>query len=207
MNKIFEFAIIILLVFSLFSCGAGNDETALPTFSTEELNKILDTSFSPEPYVTLAEGLVELNEQELSEIISLVPKDKYEHYPELQIVPSKATLYKDGEEFSIDISDPRLIGLINLYNNSVYSMQYAYTQGVLDMNDLELYKSQEPRLELVYDTYENLWQATFDTIIVTNEWFVCVSHDTPAYDGLYPHTVFGRTPLYLEYCWLDLFGF
>ena len=149
MKKIFEFAIIILLVFSLFSCGAGNDETVLPTFSTEELNKILDTSFSPEPYVTLAEGLVELNEQELSEIISLVPKDKYEHYPELQIVPSKATLYKDGEEFSIDISDPRLIGLINLYNNSVYSMQYAYTQGVLDMNDLELYKSQEPRLELV----------------------------------------------------------
>ena len=92
MKKIFEFAIIILLVFSLFSCGAGNDEAALPTFSTEELNKILDTSFSPEPYVTLAEGLVELNEQELSEIISLVPKDKYEHYPELQIVPSKATL-------------------------------------------------------------------------------------------------------------------
>ena len=202
-----NFAVIILLVLSLFSCSTSDDEKSLSTFSSEELDAILDLTFSSDPLADLNGQHVKLDDQELKEIISAVPKDKYEHYPELQIVPSKATLYKDGEEISIDISDPRLIGLINLYNNSVYSMQYAYTQGVLDMNELELYKSQEPRLELTYTPHGDYWPTPFDTIIVTNEWFVCISHDIPAYDGMYPHTAFGRVPLCWEYPWLDLFGF
>jgi hypothetical protein len=47
----------------------------------------------------------------------------------------------------------------------------------------------------------------FNTMIVTNERFVIVSHDLPYANGYYPFTAYGRNPLYRSYPWLELFEF
>ena len=78
-----------------------------------------------------------MTDNEMKSIIHNLPDDKYETYPDLHNIPLVATLYKGGEVISIDLDDARLIRIINFYNNSVYYSQYAYTQGLLNINYLE----------------------------------------------------------------------
>jgi hypothetical protein len=129
-------------------------------------------------------------------------------------VPLSATLYKDGETTRIDVADPRLIGLINLYNNSVYHRQHAYTQGLLNIDAQNEVWSESFKLVITFEPKEinNTFYDTnitaYDTFIVTNESFTLINHSVPGYDQEeYPHKAVGHVPLYGHYAWLDLFGF
>ena len=67
-----------------------------------------------------------------------MPDEKYESYPDLQNIPLSAVLYKNGEKITLDPADPRVIALVNLFNNSVYTGQCSYTQGYLPAVSLGL---------------------------------------------------------------------
>ena len=187
-------------------------------YTLEELEAILNTSFSPFPFSKVVESEDQLTDNEMKSIIHNLPDDKYETYPDLHNIPLVATLYKGDEVISIDLDDARLIRIINLYNNSVYYSQYAYTQGLLNINYLEKEVLNEDfRLVLTFSTksnnnsirYDTNIQA-YDTIIITNKGFVLIGHNLPGYEGQedeYPFRSVGHDPLYYNYRWLDLFGF
>ena len=160
-----------------------------------------------------------LSNEEISAIISNIPSDKYESYPNMHTMPLSATLYKDGEKTSIDVDDPRLIRLINFFNQCVYYSKCAYTQGLYSLNDLEDgIVNGEFRLELTYAPYGTEAPSPYgkcttmcDTIIITNtDSFTLIAHDLQGYEGeeeSYPDYAVGFFPLYYSSPWLDLFGF
>ena len=206
MKKAIILCLILLSLFAfLFGCRDGDGEKG-----TEESSKIAeavtDQSFSS-PFSSVKEEDIKLSDAAIRDIISDIPSDRYEIYPERHIIPLSATLYDCDKVTSIDINDPRLIRLINFYNNSVYHGYYSYTQGVLSTSEVESAKSESKRLILTYAPYGEEWATLYDTIIVTKKWFVAVCHDVPAYDGEYPDTAFGHIPLYYYYDWLELFDF
>ncbi len=172
--------------------------------------------YSNAPYRVVEEGQILTNE-EIGAIVSLVPTDGYEEYPELHSTPITATLYKGGEETALDVNDKRIVGLMNFYNNSVYFSQYSYTQGLLPFDDIEKYSSEEFRLVLSFEPDKETSVIGYDTnilrcdtFIVTNKWFVIIAHDSQGYEGeedRYPYAAYGHSPLHLDYPWLDLFGF
>jgi hypothetical protein len=196
---------LILLSLSAFLFGCRDGEK-----DTEEGGKIAeaitDQSFSS-PFSGVNEGDLMLSDDAIRDILSAIPSDRYEVYPDRHIIPLSATLYDGNKVTSIDINDPRLITLINFYNNSVYHGYYSYTQGVLSTSELEATKSESKRLVLTYAPYGEEWATLYDTIIVTEKWFVAVCHGVPAYDGVYPNTAFGHIPLYYYYDWLELLDF
>ena len=194
------------------------DSVASSFESTPHLETILNTSFSPSPFSKIVEGEDQLTDNEMKAIIQNLPGDKYETYPDLHNVPLTAVLYKGDEVISIDLDDERLIRLINLYNNSVFYNQYAYTQGLLNINYLEKeVLSEDFRLVLTFSTKDNNTSIrydtniqAYDTIIITNKGFYLLGHNLPGYEGQedeYPFRVVGHDPLYYSYNWLDLFGF
>ena len=183
-------------------------------FSPEELNELIDPDFADEPYEYVEEGS-ELTTSELKAIISKVPTDKYDDDPSLHNVPRTATLYKNGEITFIEPKDPRLIGLVNLYNNSVYNSQYSYSQGLVNAEFVKEVENEEFRLVLTYTPdipkdnkgYEN---SQYDTIIITNKYVTLLAHDLPGYEDNekdYPFRAICHIPLHSQYPWLDLFGF
>ncbi len=186
--------------------------------TTEELEIMRNPNFASSPFSNVVEGTDRLTDDEMKSILLDLPTDKYEIYPNLHNIPLTATLYNDDDVVSIDLKDPRLIKLINFYNNSVYYHQYYYTQGLLNIEYLEKEVLNEDfRLVLTFSTnndsasvsYDTNIQA-YDTIVVTNKWFVLLGHDLPGYEGQedkYPFRAIGHTPLFYDYCWLDLFGF
>lgn len=186
--------------------------------TTEELEILQNPNFAYSPFFTVVEGADKLTDDEMKFILLNLPADKYEIYPNLHNVPLTATLYNGDDVVPIALNDPRLIKLVNLYNNSVYYRQYYYTQGLLNIEYLEKEVLNEDfRLVLTFSakntgdsvSYDTNIQA-YDTIVVTNKWFVLLGHDLPGYEGQedkYPFRAIGHTPLFNDYCWLDLFGF
>ncbi len=205
--------VILLAVFSLVSfvsCNGGKNAVQ------KNPDRWIDLSFSETPYGNVNEG-EPLTEETLKEIVSVVPSEQYESYPCLHTVPLSATLYKNGKKASLDVTDSRLIGLINFYHNSIYHHKYAYTQGLLNIDTLEETVLHESfRLVLTFETKETSYfpydtnVLRYDTLVVTNRDFTLIAYDIPGYEGeedQYPYKAVGHKPLFLSYPWLDLFGF
>lgn len=210
MKKTISLLISSILLLGIFSGCSGN--SIKYGISTEP--EVLNSKFSSPFYSEDIKRNDSLTDDEVYTILSKVPFDQYEAYPDQHNVPISATLYKDNEEILIDIRDRRLIRLINFYNNAVYHWRYAYSQGCLKPEDIEATESESYRLVLKYtpvdfedtdDAHGDTYGTLYDTIIVTNEVFVPICHDIPCYTG--PSTAFYYLPLYREYPWLDLFGF
>ena len=136
----------------------------------------------------------------------------------MQNIPISATLYKDGETLSIDVNDPKLIRLVNLFNNALYHEKCAYVQSYLSDTHLEEVSGEAFRLELKYESYGDVLPGPyvnnptrFDTLVVTNtHGFVLINHDQPAYSGGKPgYSVLaaGYSPYSWQCQWLDLLGF
>ncbi len=168
----------------------------------------------PGPFPGVDEGIT-LSEKKLQAIISNVPSDKYESFKGLHGAPLTATLYKDGEVTSLDVNDPRIIRLMNLYNNAVYNSQYSYTQGLLSIDYMSKVTSEEFRLELTFTpssgyAYYDTNILRYSTFIITNSQFFLINYDMPGYEGeedRYPYLARGHSPLHDHYAWLDLLGF
>ncbi len=225
MNKKFFVALLSLLI-SLAATGCDTADTERDTTETEsesvtlredETKELLNQSFSPAAFFDHGEADPALTAEEIKSALANIPTDQYEAYPDTHTVPVSATLYKNGEAISIDVSDPRLIGLINLFNNSVYYEKCAYTQGLLPADYIDKHVTGcDFRLELTYTPYGETAPAPYstcttmcDTIVVTDE-FTLISHDLPGYEGedeRYLFRAVGLDPLYGSYHWLELFGF
>ena len=226
-----SFALSVLFPIGLTACDhIGNDRNENGTskqmetadlhsdkeYTPEELETILNPSFSSSPFFNVVEGEDPLSVDVMRDAVHDLPPPPPETYPDLHTVPLTATLYKGDEVISIDLNDSRLIRMMNLYNNSVYYRQYAYTQGLLNINYLEEVLNEEFRLVLTFRTknndsirYDTNIQA-YDTMIITNQGFVLIGHNLPGYEGQedkYPFQAIEHTPLFNHYCWLDLFGF
>lgn len=204
MKKTIALLISAVLLLSTFG-GCSDDEKDMDGISTAQ--ELLMTEYSSPFYdENIKFNESKLSDKEIDAILSEVPADQYEAYPDQHNIPLTATLYKDGEEITIDIRDRRLIRMMNLYNNAVYYWQHAYSQGSLGPEELQEVESESFRLVLTYTSEESeSFETLFDTIVVTNEHFVGICHDIPFGDD--PSTALIRLPLYREYPWLDLFGF
>lgn len=203
----------LLLALSLFAvCFSGcNDPgnqadgtVTHKSYSSEELSGMRTADFSPVPYAERTR----LSDEEIKSVIAKVPSDKYETYPGLTMDLTSATLYCDGEVTSVDLKDQRLVKLINLFMNTIYYRQCAWTQGLLNgtyLDDLE-----KESFKLVLDCQyggDGIHPSTYDTIIVINEWFVLLDYDAQNYNGEDLPCAMGYEPLSRDYRWLDLFGF
>lgn len=169
-----------------------------------------DSSAYPKAYVYVAEGTSESKVQELNweTILASIPEDHYQVYPGLHAAPLTATLYKDNEIKELDTNDPRLIKLMNFYNNMVYNEVYSYTQGSFPPKEYNGLASSDFRLELTYTPNwdDASFETTFDKMLIVDNAFVGVRSETPF--GEYPFSSFGRYPLYAANVeWLKLFGF
>ena len=165
-------------------------------------------TISSEPYVTIDKKNIE---QETSQIdwdtvIKKIPSDYYEQYPGQLSAPLTATLYKNGETIPLDIYDPRLVRLLNFYNNSVYYRNHSYTQGSYN-SEYPYANTYEYRLMLTYAPIHSSMEDSFDKQIVYGSAFIGVRSNIPFGDD--PFSTFGRWPLKslisgIE--WLPLFG-
>ena len=191
----------------------GSTSTAQSTSQSTPAATTAPYTF-PGPFPGVDEG-VKLSKKELQAIISNVPSDKYESFKGLHGAPLTATLYKDGEVTSLDVNDPRIIRLMNLYNNSVCNSQYSYTQGLLSIDYMSKVTSEEFRLELTFTpssgyAYYDTNILRYSTFIITNSGFFLINYDMPGYEGeedRYPYLARGHSPLHGNYAWLDLLGF
>lgn len=189
----------LLLIAAILAACASTDYSAKPFF------KIEGPDFSPSD-LRVKFGMAK------------IPSDQYEAYPSTQNVPISATLYKDGEPLSVDVNDPKLIRLVNLFNNALYHEKCAYVQSYLSDTHLEEILGEDFRLELKYEPFGDVLPgpyvndpARFDTLIVTNSYgFVLINHDQQAYSGDRPgYSVLaaGYSPFGWQCQWLDLLGF
>ena len=213
-KRIFTLLISLLLLATVAGC---NDTDAEP-LSEEEKSALVSNSFTSDTFFNAEEG-DDLTNEEIRSVISKIPSDKYESYPDTHNIPLSATLYKDGKAILLDRDDPKLIGIINLFNNCVYHSQCAYTQGLLPLDYIEENViGSDFRLELKYTPCSDTGPLPYgkstigcDTIIITNSSnFTLIANDLPGYDGQeerYPYRAVAFSPLYNGYPWLDLFGF
>ena len=195
-------------------CGCNKFKPVRQELSAEELQEIVASDVSSSFF---EKGEV-VPDSKLNAVMPTIPEDKYEPYLNMQTVPLTATLYKDGQATTIDVRDARLIKLINFFNNSVYYDNYAYSQGLLNLEGIEKVENKDFRLELTYTPSYPKGAAygstmRFDTIIVTNEYFTLMAHDLPGYEGEekdYPFCAMVFEPfgdLASQRDWLDLFEF
>lgn len=193
------------------------EPTQNPTTGTTENTTSTETStvnkkpqYLSEPYVYIKENGFDINHSIVSTfdwetIINKIPATYYEEYPELYGAPLTATLYKNGTSAELDINDPRLVRLINFYNNTMHHRLCSYTQGSFNSTDLEKLENNSFRLVLTYTPIAGSIETSYDTIIVNNNGFVGICHNNPF--GSYPPYAYGRYPLHTDYNWLDVFGF
>ena len=198
----------------------SSEETSVPDTSENTAHLVTD-KFSAAPFLNIKEGDKDLSVAEMKAIISQIPSDKYEAYPDTHNVPLAATLYKDGEVIEIAADDERLIRLTNFFNNSVYHSQCGYAQSYLSLEYLEEHvTSSDFRLELKYEPYGDEGPSPYgrcttgcDAIMVANDdtMFALIAHHMPSYDWeeeKYPFLIAGFTPFFgYNYTWLELFGF
>lgn len=148
--------------------------------------------------------------------LSKIPSDYYEDYT-VDLKPLTATLYQNGEVISIDVTDERLVRLLNYFNNALFHNQCAYTQSYVSPADCGL--DDAFRLELTYEPYGDVRPGAyeneptkFDMIVVTNSSFdfMLIDHDTPISYGetTYPFLVAVYIPFEEKQgACLEMFGF
>ena len=172
---------------------SNTGEETTNTTDSEEPN--VSAEFSTIPFLDINEGDSKPPIEEIRSAIEAIPCDKYECYPSLQIAPVSATLYKDGEVISIGINDPRLIRLINFFNNALHHDKCAYILAFLSEDYLEEnVNNANFRLELKYkpfgsvmpSPYENA-PTNYDTAIITGYYssfyFTLINKNSPITDG------------------------
>lgn len=226
-KRILAIFISVLLISNISACNyvpKGDIQDQIQESSSDtstpkkELETILNPNFSSSPFLRVVEGSDPLTDDEIKSIIRGIPDSQYETYPNLHDMPIAAILYKGDKIVPVNLNDTRLIRLINFYNNSVYYDQYSYTQGLLSIDYLEAKVLNEDfRLVLTFIAKNNSTSVSYDTniqaydtIVITNQWFVLIGHDLQGYEGQedkYPYRAVGHIPLFNNYCWLDLFGF
>ena len=173
---------------------------------------------TPEKTEESTEAFSFTEEDALSAAISQIPSDHYESYPNQHGRPLSATLYKNGEVIELDVNDPRLIRLVNFFNDALYRKECAYLQSYLKWSFLESsVNHQEFRLELEYQPYGDKNPAPYskeyslcDTVVIADDMFVLINHEIAAYGDAerYPVLAAGFTPHSANGAlWLDLFGF
>lgn len=197
MKRIFCYLILFALLFSFTACQNGE---------------------TPEKTEESTEAFTFTEEDALSAAISQIPSDQYVTHANQHGRPLSATLYKNGEVIELDVNDPRLIRLVNFFNDALYRKECAYSQSYLKWSYLEgSVNHQEFRLELKYQPYGEKVPSPYsaeyamsDTVVITGNNFVVINHDQVAYDNAerYPVLAAGFTPHSAnEASWLDLFGF
>jgi hypothetical protein len=197
MKRIFCYLILFALLFSFTACQNGE---------------------TPEKTEESTEAFTFTEEDELSAAISQIPADQYVTHANQHGRPLSATLYKNGEVMEIDVNDPRLIRLVNFFNDAVNKKNCAYMQSYLSWSFLESnVNHQDFRLELKYQPYGDKNPAPYrkeyslcDTIVIADDMFVLINHELTAYGNAerYPVLAAGFTPHSAnEASWLDLFGF
>lgn len=212
-----RFLVLLLSILTLVAfVGCSNTPEPL---TDEEKKALLSESFSPTPFLGTKETPPLPTNDEIKSIISTIPSDKYEVYPDTHNIPASATLYKDGDAIAIDLNDPRLIKIINFFNNCVYYSQCSYTQGLYSEDSVnEIINDNGFRLELKYTEYTNMPPLPYgkcttgcDLIVIANSHssFTLIAHHLAGYDGdeNYPFSAVGFFPLHNSYPWLELFGF
>ena len=218
-KKMLAIMLALVILVTVTGCRQTPIHVEGETLSEERRQEVLHQSFASAPYFDVEEGCV-LTDAQIASVLSLIPSDVYEAYPDTHNLPLSATLYKNGEAISIALDDPRLIQLTNFFNNCVYYSKCAYVQSLLSLDTLEeRVTGADFRLELTYAPYGTTWPGAYetctsmcDTIVVTNGpyEFTLMAHDLPGYEGQedeYPFCAVGFCPLYHSYRWLDLFGF
>ena len=209
--------VLLLSVLTLVAfAGCGSEPKPL---TEEEKKALLSESFSAAPFFDGKEIAPRLTNDEVKAVISAVPSDKYEVYPDTHNLPDAATLYKNGDTIAIDLNDPRLIRLINFFNNCVYYSQCSYTQGLYSEDYLaENILSDDFRIELKYTEYTSTPPTPYgkcttgcDLIVIGNSdhAFTLIAHNIGGYEGNadHPSQAVGFVPLHNSYPWLELFGF
>ena len=143
-----------------------------------------------------------------AETIAAIPADIYIAIEGFHAAPTSALLYKDNTVTNLSVNDPRLIQLLNFYNNQVYNGIYSYSQGTAN----ELYENEKDhdfRLELSFspNDEDNSIEKSFDKIIVINNHFYGIKTNT-SFDN-YNYSAFLRIPLHNvgSLNWLSVFGF
>ena len=211
------FALLISLV--LLATVAGCNDTNGDPLDGQGTDALVRDGFASDCFFNVKEGDV-LTAEEIQSVLSHIPSDQYESYPDTHNIPLAATLYKGGESISLEKDDPRLIRLMNFFNNCVYHSQCASTQGLLPLDYLEENViGSDFRLELTYTPCSETGPSPHgksttgcDTIIITNSpsGFTLIAHGLSGYEGQeerYPYCAVGFFPIYNSYPWLDLFGF
>ena len=214
-KRIFSLFISLFILATFIGCNDTNVEP----LTDEEKAALVGDGFTSDTFFGVKEG-DGLTHDEIRSAISKIPSEKYESYPDTHNIPISATLYKDGKSILLERDDPRLIGIINFFNNCVYHSQCAYTQGLLSLDYLEENViGFDFRLELKYTPCSDIGPSPYgkstagcDTIIITNSSskFTLIAHEIPGYEGqeeAYPYCAVGFIPLYNSYPWLELFGF
>ena len=194
-----------LVCFLLMGCFIGCSNTE---------KELLNPNYSAIPF--FEDEPSNMTNKQVKSAISKIPSDQFEVYPSTQNLPLSATLYKDGEVISIDIKDPRLIRLINFFNNALYYERCAYGLYYLSQDDLKDVMSEEFRLELKYEPYGEALPSPyeneptlFDTIIVTKSNFTLINSDFPVYmddEMICPFLAVDYEPYIGGQLWLELFG-
>lgn len=173
---------------------------------------------TPEKTEASTEAFSFTEEDALSAAIFQIPADQYVTHANQHGRPLSATLYKNGEVIEVDVNDPRLIRLVNFFNDAVNKKNCAYIQSYLSWSFLERnVNHQDFRLELKYQPYGEKVPSPYsaeyamsDTVVITGSDFVVINHDRVAYDNaeIYPVLAVSYTPLEeSDALWLDLFGF
>lgn len=243
MRKVLCLGLLVFLLLTFCACQSGDytecgkefqGTVALSTKETQEIDESNDkgTQEMTESEVSESQKIVDKgysaslyksDGNSMGQIVSKIPSDRYEEYPVLHNIPLSATLYKNGEVISIDVNDPRLVKLINMFNNTLYysdDKNMAYLLSYLSDEDLEKkVVNEEFRLELKYEPHGEQLPGPyeddptlFDTMIITGDWFVLINSDRPLKEfvGIENYcSVWAAVycPYSWDGIWLELFGF
>ena len=159
-----------------------------------------------------------LSYYDMSAILKKIPDDYYETYPKMYTVPTSATLYKNGEVIILEADDPRLVKLINFYNNMVYHQCHIWSRGFMSPKEYNTWSSQPFKLELTYNPSSELgdYNRYHDKVTIASKtyldgsqncYFIKVSSETPVELHGYPYKAVEEAPLAFSVNWLQVFGF
>ena len=180
---------------------------SLVTLSEEEMAALANPNYASEPFPDVQS---KLPDYAIRELIDALPSDRYEVYPDFNSIPTTAVLYRGGIEQQIDVRDPRLIRLINLYSRSSYYGQNVYLQGLYDAEDLQKrVTNSTKKLVLKFDPNIKGYVFSGDTLVITNLEFIVINNRGHYYDNENCPFAGMDSPLnsISWYHWLDLFGF
>ncbi len=203
-------ALTVMIMAVLTACHGGTVHDANSEYTTrDEETAATSSALETAPYVLVNE--LEAAEQTKAinweSVLNKIPSDKYEQYNGLHSMPLTATLYKNGEVIELDVNDPRLIRLMNFYNNEIYYGVYSYSQGDFS-SAYEQEKNFDFRLELTFtqNLEDDSFETTFDKIVVYKNFFVGIRSNIPFEN--YHYSAYLRMPLhYFSGNWLEIFGF